>query len=700
LAARPTGSTDWAATGNVLRFEFPVFYDGQVDTFEPGAVLFADRDHTASDDLPTFLNGMHFVRSNWNGTGLKSLDSGVVYALVRADNTIIQSELAEMGFSQSSISDFQLFGTTGIGNVSVYQKNVNKGDEICFSRAYGVLLSPRAIVLASPQISTKTERLYNGIILPSDPRARTNLLAYGYDPTPVPYLENPPQVIPIDVGRQLFVDDFLIDMTTLTRTYHKPTKYEGNPVLKPETELENQRGIPLAAPKSGGLWWDPQDQRFKVWYEAGWLGNMAYAESKDGIDWHRPELDFIPGTNAILRDFRPDSTTVFLDHDAKDPNQRFKMFLREPLGDVRPAYVTTSPDGIHWAEPIETGGLGDRSSMFYNPFRKKWVYSIRRAGRYPTPYGRARYYREHEDYLAGARWFDTDLAYWASADDLDVADPELGERPQLYNLDAVAYESLMIGYHQIHLGPTNLDCAAEGIPKITELKLSYSRDGFHWHRPDREPFIPETRHKHDWDRGYVQSVGGICTIMGDELWFYYIGFQGDTEKIYSTYPDWLYLGGMHANASTGIARLRRDGFVSMDAGGRTGTLTTRPITFSKGDRLFVNVNTPDGRLRVEVLDADGRVIEGLSVTDSVPVSVDSTLEEIRWNSHKSLAGLQNQPIRLRFHLTNGQLYAFWVSDASGASHGYVAAGGPGYTSGVDTVGRAARDVAKQWMANE
>ena len=47
-------------------------------------------------------------------------------------------------------------------------------------------------------------------------------------------------------------------------------------------------------------------------------------------------------------------------------------------------------------------------------------------------------------------------------------------------------------------------------------------------------------------------------------------------------------------------------------------------------------------------------------------------------------------LRLRFHLKNGSLYAFWFSpDASGASHGYVAAGGPGFTSNQDTVGLAA-----------
>ena len=44
-------------------------------------------------------------------------------------------------------------------------------------------------------------------------------------------------------------------------------------------------------------------------------------------------------------------------------------------------------------------------------------------------------------------------------------------------------------------------------------------------------------------------------------------------------------------------------------------------------------------------------------------------------------------LKLRFTLTNGRLYAFWVSpEATGASHGYVAAGGPGFKGPTDTVG--------------
>ena len=80
--------------------------------------------------------------------------------------------------------------------------------------------------------------LYNGIVLSEDwPPRRTREGLLAFEPMRVPYLENPPEVIPIDLGRQLFVDDFLIENTTLRRTFHRPEYWAGNPILKPEEAM-------------------------------------------------------------------------------------------------------------------------------------------------------------------------------------------------------------------------------------------------------------------------------------------------------------------------------------------------------------------------------------------------------------------------------------------------------------------------------
>ena len=121
----------------------------------------------------------------------------------------------------------------------------------------------------------------------------------------------------------------------------------------------------------------------------------------------------------------------------------------------------------------------------------------------------------------------------------------------------------------------------------------------------------------------------------------------------------------------------------MEAGAGGGTLTTRPVTFN-GDRLFVNVNAPQGELRVSVLDGNGETVEGLGADACAALSVDSTCAEVKWPSDAGLSALAGQPCRLRFHLQSGQLFSFWVTDdPDGASYGYMAAGGPGFTNGRD-----------------
>jgi hypothetical protein len=69
-----------------------------------------------------------------------------------------------------------------------------------------------------------TEVLYNGIRLQSPwPPFRRQLERELEFP---PYLQKPPAVIPIDVGRQLFVDDFLIEESNLDRSYHSASYIE------------------------------------------------------------------------------------------------------------------------------------------------------------------------------------------------------------------------------------------------------------------------------------------------------------------------------------------------------------------------------------------------------------------------------------------------------------------------------------------
>ena len=659
---------------------------GAADVFKAGARLFTDRTYTVRE-IPGWLDGKAFVRGSIESGLLRVTGDGVLTLLTPEPvhpRAASQAKFLESrGFVWVAKPErFQLFGAQPFDLTRVYQKRVQAGDRLRLGKWALVVGFEEAELLELPSPAwsdNKGERLYNGIVLPEEWPPQT-IRTRDTAPMPVPYLEYPPKVIPVDVGRQLFVDDFLIATGTLRRVFHLPKKYAGNPILKPETALERHGEKNSAAvPKSGGVWWDPAEKRFKMWYEAGWIGTICYATSADGLRWERPSLDVNPGTNQVLPpDLTPDSWTVVPDWDAPDPQQRYKLFMRPPGGQM-PGLSMTSPDGIHWTNRVTTGSTGDRSTMFYNPFRKKWIYSLRSGFR-----GRSRHYWECDDFLKGAAWEADGPVVWAAADREDPQDPVTQRTPQLYNLDAVAYESLMLGFFEIHHGPENDVCEKAGLPKITELNFAYSRDGFHWARPDRRIHIAAER-RDVWDRGYVQSLGNLCCVRGDTLWFYYSGFQGDASK---TNGNWLK-NGMYDRGATGLAFLRRDGFASMEAGAAGGSLTTRPVTFS-GSRVFVNADAAGGEVRVEILDEDGHPVAPFTLENCRPVASDSTLAEVTWAGAADVSALRGKAVRLRFAVRRAALYAFWVSrDATGRSDGYVAGGGPGFTGPTDTVGRGA-----------
>jgi len=542
----------------------------------------------------------------------------------------------------------------------------------CAAAAIGLAHAPR---LRGDTADAAGELLYNGIRLsaPWPPPQRT--LA----PTPVlpPYLADPPRVIPIDVGRQLFVDDFLIEENMLERTYHAATYYSGNPVLSPTTAWEkfdeyaertHTRSNPAAMPFSDGAFYDPHDRLFKLWYMGGYEQTVCYATSHDGLAWDKPSLDVVPGTNITLKQTR-DSSTVWLDMLAPDPAERFKLALSSNFV----MELFTSADGIHWRRRGATGYALDRTTFFFNPFRKLWVFSLRDELVEGT---RSRRYWEARDFLRDVAWRKGEPTVWTGADVLDPRRPEYDVPAQLYNLDCVGYESLLLGLFTIWRGETNIR------EKPNDIVAGYSRDGFHWHRPDRRAFIPVSERVGDWNWANVQSTGGVCQIVGDRLHFYVSGRRG---------VPGTDLPGV---CSTGIAMLRRDGFASLaepaadarayrmwpSAGARS--MTTRPVRFS-GGHLFVNADAKGGEVRVDVLDEGGRVLDPFSAANCRGVNEDGTRLRVEW-SRGSLAALAGEAVRFRFTVRGARLYAFWVSPTpAGASRGYLAAGGPGLTRPID-----------------
>ena len=125
----------------------------------------------------------------------------------------------------------------------------------------------------------------------------------------------------------------------------------------------------------------------------------------------------------------------------------------------------------------------------------------------------------------------------------------------------------------------------------------------------------------------------------------------------------------------------------MRAGREEGTLTTEKLSFD-GKYFFVNadVKAKKAQLAVELLDEQGTPIPGFTKKDCVVMKkADSTKQLVTWKNNADLSSLKGKVIRAKFYLTNGDLYAFWISPwQSGESRGYTAGGGPGLNAcGVD-----------------
>ena len=146
-----------------------------------------------------------------------------------------------------------------------------------------------------------------------------------------------------------------------------------------------------------------------------------------------------------------------------------------------------------------------------------------------------------------------------------------------------------------------------------------------------------------------------AVVRGDELWFYYTGTKqyafitsGDVPGYDDYHPD---------TGAVCLAVLRRDGFISLDAGRETGIICTQPFTLN-GDTLFVNVDVPNGELGVEILSTDGDTLAA-----SARLHGDYPAARIAW-TEGNIAQFLGQTIRLRFTLRNGRFYAYWLGSMS------------------------------------
>jgi hypothetical protein len=160
-----------------------------------------------------------------------------------------------------------------------------------------------------------------------------------------------------------------------------------------------------------------------------------------------------------------------------------------------------------------------------------------------------------------------------------------------------------------------------------------------------------------WDATQHYGPSSVL-VLDDEIVLYYCGgsFGHEPEGSRSDAA-----GKNVYRTAIGRATLRLDGLVSLDAGQEEAAIVTKPLVF-RGRELVVNADCRQGQLCVELLDKGGQPLPGFAAGTSDAFRGDSLRHVVTWSGQRDVSALAGQPIRIKFRLTNGQLYSFQFRD--------------------------------------
>lgn len=490
--------------------------------------------------------------------------------------------------------------------------------------------------------------------------------------------------------RQLFVDDEVLDSLdgAIRRVMNPPTKHPGNPVLGRTEPWEH-----LQPYIYGTVTREDDGAPFKMWYNVLLTGGpedfrICYATSADGLKWEKPRLGIVDfegsrENNIIVSGYAMPS--VLHTPWDPDPSRRYKMLAGESKRTwPAPWDGFFSADGIRWhhhPEPLFKTGKpflpGDEASAMWDPYHRRYVaFPKLGVGVGLRSLGRARRRSVgvsfSDDFV---HWTQPELVFYPDERDDEIT-AERNERyagrlsvnrPDGYS--AEFYHMYVYPYEGLYLGCVSVfDCSGPGPhgnqDGTMHVQLVASRDLRHWTRiGHRQPFI-ELGPEGSWDSEMVDGVSSQLVFVGDEIWLYYSGFP-DTHQDETMWKPELEKGAPRARpGGVGLSRLRRDGFVSLDADERGGAVTTKPFLIDRagaagGPRLWVNASTTRGEIAAEFLDGVGDPLPGFARDDCVPCSGDGVRQAIRWRGGQHLPPADVGPVRLKLHLREAKLYSFW-----------------------------------------
>ena len=490
----------------------------------------------------------------------------------------------------------------------------------------------------------------------------------------------PSKPLIVENETQLLMDGCVIeDMWNIRRTVHAPEKHSENPLIRsgkyssgPVSKdnvypdgLLPWEGCILAG--NGCVMYDDESGKFRNWQDLWDMNNrkgaksylIVYHESEDGIHWKAPDLgiyDFkgsrhnnITWAGGDEGDYLASSCSVIKVPRHKQRLGRYAMLYgRSEIrtsgqvsavqgeGHTMEQRIAWSDDGIHWKDQPENPAFHARSdtinNMVYN--RDRGVFMQYRRPSVNAHEIRKIAYSESDD-----------LIHWTQPEvclENDELDP-----PMLYGMAVDEYHGVCFGFLQMFYFQ-DYDHKLEKSAQI-DIQLAWSRDGKTWERHPERPVFLETGHPPAYDWGMIFVEQGIIE-RDDRIFIYY---RGD-EQLHVAMP------GQYGNFC--MAELRKDGFVSRDAGTEDGYMFTKPI-LCPGGKLKINARTgAKGFVKMAVRrgdgEADGEWLPGWDFPDCRPFSGDSVSGDLGFHGKDNMDSWKGRSIRLHFWMKDAQMFSF------------------------------------------
>lgn len=468
---------------------------------------------------------------------------------------------------------------------------------------------------------------------------------------------------PIVIGDrlELFVDHHLIErMENVRLTLGTPRAEEIALTFDPVLEGPSAGAFSTVF-KDGDL--------FRLYYRGRQNGNARtgghtnaafYAESRDGIHWHRPQLGLFefqgskannlifPHGLSLTHNFCP-----FLDTRPGVPaDERYKAIGGSGKSSGVARFV--SADGIHWRDFMKEqrlfigNALDSLNVVLWSPAEQLYVVYLRNTG--VPPAGGPRFADAKDTYVRSIwRATSRDFVTWTQAEPMDFGGTPL---EHLYTNATHPYfraPHILIALPMRHLPRRKVlsddELNAFGVDGtqrsgVGDAVLMTSRGGNLYDRTFMESFIRPGLDRKQWSaRNNYPACGVVQT--------------GPTEMS-------LYVSGHYTLPDSHLRRysLRLDGFASARAPYEGGALTTKTVVFS-GRRLVLNYSTSAaGSLRVELLDDAGRPLPGHAAVDSDEIVGDEIARVVTWKGDPDLGALAGHPVRLRFRMKDADLYSY------------------------------------------